>query len=104
VLQSMFCGHLSGQLAAWEEKQKRRKKGQLNSDGLLRLLTGDEFYNCVVEHQKASDAANAAHEDHRKQKEEQSGVLTEWKKVEDLWKTRNMACREAYWEAMCLWK
>ncbi|EGO30778.1 hypothetical protein SERLADRAFT_404796 [Serpula lacrymans var. lacrymans S7.9] len=92
------------QLAAQEEKQKRRKKGQLNSDGLPRLLTGDEFYNRVVEHQTALDAAKAAQEDCCKQKEEQSGVLTEWKKLEKLRKTWNTACREAYHEAMHLWK
>ncbi|KAI5994115.1 hypothetical protein F5J12DRAFT_726471 [Pisolithus orientalis] len=69
-----------------------------------RLFTGDEFYNHVVEYQKTSDAAKVAQEDCHKQKEEQSGVLTEWKKVENLWKTWNIACREAYNEVMCLWK
>ncbi|EGO04738.1 hypothetical protein SERLA73DRAFT_68404 [Serpula lacrymans var. lacrymans S7.3] len=100
----MFCGCLSGQLAAQEEKQKRRKKGQLNSDGLPRLLTGDEFYNRVLEHQTILDAAKAAQEDCCKQKEEQSGALTEWKKLKKLRKTRNTAHREAYHEAMHLWK
>ena len=47
----MFSDHLSGQLAAQEEKQnKNKKKGQLNGDGLPRLLVGDKFYNHVVEH------------------------------------------------------
>ncbi|KAF8832973.1 hypothetical protein BDN67DRAFT_861419, partial [Paxillus ammoniavirescens] len=52
VLQSMYCDRLSEQLAAQEESQKKRKKGQLNGDGLPRLLASDKFYNRVVEHQK----------------------------------------------------
>ncbi|KAN0086056.1 hypothetical protein V8E55_007190 [Tylopilus felleus] len=37
------------QLAAQEEKQnKNKKKGQLNGDGLPRLLAGDKFYNHVI--------------------------------------------------------
>ncbi|KAF9224097.1 hypothetical protein BS17DRAFT_753132 [Gyrodon lividus] len=54
VLQGMFCERLSGQLAAQEEKLKKRKKGQLNGDGLPRLLTGDAFYGLVVEHEETS--------------------------------------------------
>ncbi|EGN91619.1 hypothetical protein SERLA73DRAFT_80282 [Serpula lacrymans var. lacrymans S7.3] len=42
-------------------------------------------------------------EDCCKQKE-QSGVLTEWKKLDNLQKTQNTARREAYHEAMHLWK
>ncbi|KIK74388.1 hypothetical protein PAXRUDRAFT_175856, partial [Paxillus rubicundulus Ve08.2h10] len=38
-MQSVFCDWLSGKLAAQEEKWKKKKKGQLNGDGLLRLLT-----------------------------------------------------------------
>ncbi|KAF9225954.1 hypothetical protein BS17DRAFT_794755 [Gyrodon lividus] len=93
-----------GQLTAQEERRKKKKKGQLNSNGLPRLLTGDEFYNHVVEHQNASDAANTAQEDCHKQKEVKSGVLSDWRKVETMRKNRNMACREAYHEAMWLWK
>ena len=35
---------ISEQLAAQDEEKKARKEGQLVGDGLLRLLTGDEFY------------------------------------------------------------
>ncbi|KAF8835750.1 hypothetical protein BDN67DRAFT_865787, partial [Paxillus ammoniavirescens] len=48
VLQSMYCGCTAKQLAAQEETQKQRKKGQLNSDGLPRLLTCDNFFGLVV--------------------------------------------------------
>ncbi|KIK95078.1 hypothetical protein PAXRUDRAFT_60672, partial [Paxillus rubicundulus Ve08.2h10] len=56
ILQSMYCNKLSGQLAAQEEgKSKKRKGGHLVSDGLPRLLTGDEFFKKVVDHQKAAE-------------------------------------------------
>ncbi|KIK90544.1 hypothetical protein PAXRUDRAFT_44254, partial [Paxillus rubicundulus Ve08.2h10] len=96
VLQSMFCDRLSGQLAAQEEKRKKKKKGQLNGDGLLRLLTGDEFYNRVVAHQEACEELKMAQEDCCKQKEEQSAILTEWRKAEKEQKKRNAMCRQAY--------
>ncbi|KAI6097707.1 hypothetical protein EV401DRAFT_1879686, partial [Pisolithus croceorrhizus] len=56
VLQSLFCGRLSSQLAAQEEKQKEQKKrkGKLVGNGLPRLLTGDEFYSQVVEFEKSA--------------------------------------------------
>ncbi|KIK74603.1 hypothetical protein PAXRUDRAFT_175166, partial [Paxillus rubicundulus Ve08.2h10] len=54
VLQGIFCERLSSQLAGQEEKQRKRKKGQLNGDGLPRLLTGDDFYNCVADHERTS--------------------------------------------------
>ncbi|KIK73765.1 hypothetical protein PAXRUDRAFT_64030, partial [Paxillus rubicundulus Ve08.2h10] len=55
ILQSMYCDWLSKQLAAQEKSQKKKKKGQLNGNGLPRLLTGDQFYERVVEHQKNAE-------------------------------------------------
>ena len=43
ILHVMYCDRLTAQLAAQEERQKKKKKGQLNGDGLPKLLTGDEF-------------------------------------------------------------
>ncbi|KAI6101470.1 hypothetical protein EDD16DRAFT_1495501, partial [Pisolithus croceorrhizus] len=56
ILQSLFCGRLSSQLTAQEEKQKEQKKrkGKLVGNGLPRLLTGDEFYSQVVEFKKSA--------------------------------------------------
>jgi hypothetical protein len=62
VLQGLFCERLSSQLAGQEDKQKKRKKGQLNGDGLPRLLTGDDFYNHVAEHERTSAIEEAAQE------------------------------------------
>ncbi|KIK80084.1 hypothetical protein PAXRUDRAFT_39468, partial [Paxillus rubicundulus Ve08.2h10] len=96
VLQSMYCDCVSEQLAAQEEKQKKRKTGQLNGDGLPRLLTGDEFYGQVVEHQKAAKEDKIERENRRKQKEAQSGVMAAWKEVDEARKRRNKDRRVAY--------
>ncbi|KIK77921.1 hypothetical protein PAXRUDRAFT_80254, partial [Paxillus rubicundulus Ve08.2h10] len=45
-----------------------------------------------------------AQEDCCKQKEEQSAILTEWRKAEKEQKKRNAMCRQAYYDAMQLWK
>ena len=60
VLQGLFCERLSSQLVGQKDKQKKRKKGQLNGDGLPRLLTGDNFYNCVAGHERTSAIEEAA--------------------------------------------
>ncbi|KIK78243.1 hypothetical protein PAXRUDRAFT_164515, partial [Paxillus rubicundulus Ve08.2h10] len=70
VLQGMYCEWLSGQLAAQEEKQKKRKKGQLTGDGLPRLLTGDAFYSLVVKHEEMSAIEAAAHKAHKKHRDQ----------------------------------
>ncbi|KAF8834255.1 hypothetical protein BDN67DRAFT_868323, partial [Paxillus ammoniavirescens] len=67
MLQSMYCDGLSEQLAAQEEKRKQAKKGQLNGDGLPRLLTSDKFHKCVVEHHKANEDEAITRENHQRQ-------------------------------------
>ncbi|KIK77001.1 hypothetical protein PAXRUDRAFT_63921, partial [Paxillus rubicundulus Ve08.2h10] len=52
MLQGIFCEQLSGQLAAQEDKQKKKKRGQLNGDGLPRLLTSKAFHNLVIENEE----------------------------------------------------
>ncbi|KAG1775880.1 hypothetical protein EV702DRAFT_941050, partial [Suillus placidus] len=52
----MYCKTLLSQLAAQEEKKLARKWEKLVGDGLPRLLTGDEFYHSVVDHNNAADA------------------------------------------------
>ncbi|KIK97644.1 hypothetical protein PAXRUDRAFT_824751 [Paxillus rubicundulus Ve08.2h10] len=82
----MFCVHLLEQLAVQEEKKKNT--GQLNGDGLPRFLSGNNFYNHVVEHQNACETEKATQEDHHKRKDAYSELVTE----------------EAYHDVMCLWK
>ncbi|KIK93751.1 hypothetical protein PAXRUDRAFT_46480, partial [Paxillus rubicundulus Ve08.2h10] len=96
ILQSMYCDRVSEQLAAQEESQRKKKKGQLNGDGLPRLLTGDQFYECVVEHQKNTEEEKIVQKNRRKQREEQARLMTAWKEVDEEQKRRNKARREVY--------
>ncbi|KAF9220140.1 hypothetical protein BS17DRAFT_787956 [Gyrodon lividus] len=89
VLQGMFCERLSGQLAAQEEKQKKRKKGQLNGDGLPRLLTGDAFYGLVVEHEETSAIEEEACKARKKLRDERAGLMEAWKEADKKQLERN---------------
>ncbi|KAI9573867.1 hypothetical protein HD554DRAFT_2202030 [Boletus coccyginus] len=104
VLNSLYCGHLSEQLAAQEERQKKQKKGQLNGDGLPRLLMGEEFYTRVVQHEETVEQDQIEHKICRKQKEIQSRLMTSWKEQDNARKQRNKEQKTAYHEALCLWK
>jgi hypothetical protein len=46
VLNELYCARLRKQLAC-KEKKKSGGKGRLTGDGLLCLLSGDEFYEKV---------------------------------------------------------
>ena len=103
VLQSMYCDRLSKQLAAQDEAKKSRKKGQLVGDGLPWLLTGDEFYKRVVDHETAAAQEKVANKNHHKQKEQQSAVLAEWKVAEVARKQRNKEQKVEYHKQLALW-
>ncbi|KAH7890277.1 hypothetical protein F5I97DRAFT_1799668, partial [Phlebopus sp. FC_14] len=68
VLQSMFCNRLSSQLATQEKRQKKKKKGQLNGDGLPRLLTSNKFYNRVIKHQREYKKKAAAQKTQKRER------------------------------------
>ncbi|KAF9222140.1 hypothetical protein BS17DRAFT_809537 [Gyrodon lividus] len=103
VLQGMFCEWLSGQLAAQEEKQKKRKKGQLNGDRLPRLLTGDDFYDLVVEHEETSAIEEEARKARKKLRDERAGLMEAWKEVDKKRLERNNSHRETYHHELGLW-
>ncbi|KAI6041987.1 hypothetical protein EDC04DRAFT_2892503 [Pisolithus marmoratus] len=90
VLQSLFCGRLSNQLVAQEDKQKEQKKrrGKLVGDGLPRLLTGDEFYSRVVEFER----------------EERAEEMAVWKVAEVEHRERNKARKLAYKVELTTWE
>ena len=103
VLQSMYCDRISEQLAAQDEAKKARKEGWLVGNGLPRLLTGDKFYQRVVDHERAAVQDKVANENRRKQKEQRSALLAEWKEVEEARKQRNKEQKAAYREQLALW-
>ena len=94
---------ISEQLAAQDEAKKARKGGRLVGDGLPRLLTGDEFYQRVVDHERAAVQDKVANENRRKQKEQRSALLAEWKEVEEARKKQNKEQKAAYHEQLALW-
>ncbi|RDB28659.1 Pogo transposable element with KRAB domain [Hypsizygus marmoreus] len=105
VLNESYCTKLRFQLAHREEKKKNPKgKGKLVGDGLPRLLTGDDFYEWVVEF------TNWQREEERKKKEKKQErarlkvAVDEWKKGEDACKVANAAKTERYHEAVKVWE
>ncbi|KAF8837151.1 hypothetical protein BDN67DRAFT_909773 [Paxillus ammoniavirescens] len=104
VLQSMYCDKLSGQLAAQEErKNKKNKGGHLVSDGLPRLLTGEDFFNKVVDHQKVAEEEATVKEAWRVEREEMADLVKVWKDAEAAWLERNKERRLAYKEEVARW-
>jgi len=103
VLQSMYCDQLSEKLAAQEEMKKAKRKGQLVGDGLPRLLTGDEFYQRVVDHEQTVADEKLAHESRWKQKEHQSVLLAAWKEADEAHKQWNKEQKAAYHQKLALW-
>ncbi|KAK0465752.1 hypothetical protein IW261DRAFT_1346891, partial [Armillaria novae-zelandiae] len=62
VLNEAYCAVLWEQLAFKEEKGKKKKtaSGWLMGDGMPVLLTGDDFYERVVQWEKSQEEAAAA--------------------------------------------
>ena len=86
ILHVMYCDRLTAQLAAQEERQKEKKKGQLNGDGLVpKLLTSDELYTQVVEYEKAVEQDKV---DREKSTETTGGTISAHGELE-----RNSHCR-----------
>ncbi|KAK0430607.1 hypothetical protein EV421DRAFT_1661402, partial [Armillaria borealis] len=64
VIQNVYVGDSHLQLQEHEERKKRpKKRTRIMGDGMAKLMTGDEFTQCVEEHeqegideQKAKDA------------------------------------------------
>ncbi|KIK10643.1 hypothetical protein PISMIDRAFT_33559, partial [Pisolithus microcarpus 441] len=98
VLQTMHCNRIMSQLAAQEDKEKKRKKrkGKLMGDGLPRLLTGEAFYNRVVEFENAAAEEEVQRENRRKQKESRAEALGAWKVADKERRQRNKARNETY--------
>lgn len=106
VLQSMYCSQVKGQLAAQEEKEQngKTKKVKLMGDGLSRYLTGDEFYDCVIENDKRATEEEQAQEERWKRRDERGEALAVWKQAEASRVERNNVRRCTHQEALTAWK
>jgi hypothetical protein len=77
----MYCTKLQFQLQhAKQKKAKGKGKGKLVGDGLLLLLSGDEFYEKVVEFTQWQQEEVVRKAVHTHEKAELVGPMAEWKK------------------------
>ncbi|KAI6139955.1 hypothetical protein BKA82DRAFT_153935 [Pisolithus tinctorius] len=100
----MYVDWVTKELENNEEKRKKKKKGQLNGDGLPKLLTGDEFYNQVVDHHKSIAEQDAARKARQKQRDERNELLVAWREEEAACQECNKALRNTYHEELQLWE
>ncbi|KIK78359.1 hypothetical protein PAXRUDRAFT_16915 [Paxillus rubicundulus Ve08.2h10] len=83
VLNEAYCNKLHFQLAFQEEEKKNPgATGKLVKDGLSRLLSGDEFYEKVVEFMKWQKGKETQKETRQAEQEELKAANDEWKKNE----------------------
>ena len=104
ILNKIYCNKLRFQLAYQERKKDSTVRGKLVGDGMPRLLSGDDFYEKVVEFtQWQSDKAER--KDTRKQVKESLREAVElWKKDEILRKEENVAKTERYCTKIRAWE
>ena len=97
ILNEAYCSRIHGQLAHQEAKKtKLGGKGKLMGDGLPCLLSGDMFFERVVD----SDVAHRREEQDKIERlhirEERAVLLVEWKKQQEARKAE-IATRRAEW-------
>ncbi|KAJ6587984.1 hypothetical protein B0H19DRAFT_922473 [Mycena capillaripes] len=104
VLNGAYCDVVRGQLAAQEETKKSKMKVRLVGDGMPRLLTSNEFARRVVAFQKAAEEKEAELQHRRATKAERSGVMIEWKRLEEIRKDENKVIRAVWQESVKAWE
>ena len=81
ILNEAYCGKLKQHLAHQENKKKDKGKGTLVGDGLPRVLTGDAFYEAVVEFKKVKAAEERDAETKKDARAVYATTLKEWKEA-----------------------
>lgn len=105
VLQRMYCGRVRRQLGAKELKGKKGKKGgKLHADGLPRLLTDDQFFQLVKEHDEDAAREKAEKAERQKAREDRDLAVEIWKKGEEERKQRNEEKSDAWKAAVAEWE
>jgi len=105
VLNEMYCAKIRSQLAHHESKKRAGNNGgKILGDGLLRLLSGDEFYERVVEFEEGQTRAATEKRTRAEERKRHAEALASWKKLEDARKVENKARRERYHEALQIWQ
>lgn len=104
ILNERYCKVLRGQLANQEaKKRKGKEKGKLMGDGLPRFLSGDEFYEKVVEFEYEQKKRVADKKTRKEEREKRAEGLAVWKRLEDERKTENKNRRAQYHTALEKW-
>ncbi|KAJ7910323.1 hypothetical protein B0H13DRAFT_1615782 [Mycena leptocephala] len=104
VLNGAYCDLVRSQLAAQEEKSKKKKKGRLVGDGLPRLLMAREFVRRVAEFEEKATEKATALEQRKATRAEKSEALKQWKILDDERKERNKAIKNDWQERVREWE
>ncbi|KAJ8592234.1 hypothetical protein M405DRAFT_695312, partial [Rhizopogon salebrosus TDB-379] len=105
ILNEMYCAKIRSQLAHHESKKRAGNSGgKVLGDGLPRLLSGDEFYERVVEFEEGQTRAATEKRTRAEERKRHAEALADWKKLEGARKVENKARRERYREALQIWQ
>lgn len=98
ILNEAYCEKLRGQLAYQEEKAQKKGKGKakLMGDGLPHLLSNDEFYERVVDHEAAQKEAERSKDKRQQARVDRVEALAEWKRQQEE-RTAVIATRREEW-------
>jgi hypothetical protein len=105
ILQNVYCEKVHRQLATKEEKKKKtggRKK--LVGDGKPRLLTHEDFIQCVADHALAIQQEATEKEQRKAARTKHSEALKVWRAQEEARKARNAEADKKFQVELELWE
>ncbi|PBK77859.1 hypothetical protein ARMSODRAFT_839605, partial [Armillaria solidipes] len=100
----LYCKKVQHQLA----QKEMRKSHRLRGDGMPQLLTGNEFYKQVVEHEANQDQEQTEKESHHAEKESRANAyviaMGEWTKADEEHQEHNRQKKENWRKALMEWE
>ena len=96
LLQNTYVVQVNGQLNAHEDKVSKKNKKKKKLTGRAQLLTGDSFFNMVVEAEENAMRAAQEKEERRGRREEHAVAISTWKNSKEKRKERNEEVRRRY--------
>lgn len=106
VLQQLYANRVRTQLAAKEEKAAKKGKGRGKhlKDGLPRLLTGEAYFQHVVEHEEAMKEKEREKDARKKARESQAAEMILWEQEDQKRRERNEERTHTWKEALDRWE
>ncbi|KZV95161.1 hypothetical protein EXIGLDRAFT_584956, partial [Exidia glandulosa HHB12029] len=104
VLQNTYCARVKGQLAPNEKKAKAGKAKRLMGDGMPQLLTGDEFYQRVVDHDDVAVQEQVQRGLWEEARGAYEAAVADWKRSEAARKGRNELLTSGWKSAVAAWE